>query len=114
MPRAKGGPIPQPKINIHPGHGGLISVLNDNDVISGRGGYANNLPGNIAYRKIVETCKHEYLDPRTAKLAKVHVAARLVAQIRSLNPPGRFLKVDTNNPGYYIEIGDEKAWKSKY
>lgn len=112
MPRAKGGPIPQPKINIHPGHGGLISVLNDNDVISGRGGYANNLPGNITYRKIVESYKHVYLDPRTRKLAKVHVAARLVAQVRRSG--GRFLKDDTTNPGYYIEIGDEKAWKSKY
>ena len=41
------------------------------------------------------------------------MAARLVAQIRSMNPPGRFLKEDSENPGMYVEIGDQKAWKSE-
>ena len=93
MPRAKGGSIPPPRVNIHPGHGGSISTLNDNDVLSGRGGRINNHPGNVTFRLIVEDYKHEYLDPRTRKLEKAHVAARLVAQIRSTNPPGRFLKI---------------------
>ncbi|KAL7513504.1 hypothetical protein ACHAXN_010606 [Cyclotella atomus] len=111
MPRAKGGSIPPPIVYVHPGHGGLISVLNDNDVLSGRGGRINNHPGNIAFRTIVEDYKHEYLDPRTRKLEKAHVAARLVAQVRAMNPPGRFLKEDSDNPGMYLEIGDQKAWK---
>lgn len=42
------------------------------------------------------------------------MAARLVAQIRSANPPGRFLKDDPNNAGMYFEIGDVKAWKSEF
>ena len=113
MPRAKGGSIPPPRVNIEPNHGGPISILNENDVLSGRGGRINNHPGNITFRRIVEEYKVEYLDPRTRKLEKAHVAARLVSQIRCSNPPGRFLKEDTDNPGKFVEIGDQKAWKSK-
>lgn len=113
MPRAKGGSIPPPRVVIEPNHGGLISELNDHDVLSGRGGRINNHPGNVAFRRIVEDYKKEYLDPRTRKLEKAHVAARLVAQIRSSNPPGRFLKEDGDNPGMFVEIGDQKAWKSE-
>lgn len=111
MPRAKGGSIPPPRVVVGPGHGGSIASLHDNDVLSGRGGRINNHPGNIMFREVVEDYKREYLDPRTRKLEKAHVAARLVAQIRSTNPPGRFLKEDPDNPGKYIEIGDQKAWK---
>lgn len=114
MPRAKGGSIPPPHVYIEPNHGGIISDLNENDVLCGRGGRINNHPGNIAFRTIVEEYKREYLDPRTRKLEKAHVAARLVAQIRAANPSGRFLKDDPNNVGMYFEIGDVKAWKSEY
>ena len=113
MPRAKGGSIPPPRVAVPPGHGGLIDTLNANDVLSGRGGRINNHAGNITFRTVVEDYKHEYLDPRTRKLEKAHVAARLVAQIRSTNPPGRFLREDPENPGKYVEIGDQKAWKSE-
>lgn len=111
MPRAKGGSIPPPRVAFPPGHGGVISTLNANDVLSGRGGRINNHTGNITFRTVVEDYKREYLDPRTRKLEKAHVAARLVAQIRSANPPGRFLKADPDHPGCYVEIGDQKAWK---
>lgn len=62
----------------------------------------------------MEDYKREYLDPRTRKLEKAHVAARLVRQIRSANPPGRFLKEDSENPGMFVEIGDQKAFKSEF
>ena len=112
-PRAKDGSISPPRVVVLPNHGGLISSLNDNDVLSGRGGRTNNHPGNIAFRNIVKGYRHEYLDPRTRKLEKAHVAARLVAQIRSMNPPGRFLKEDSENRGMYVEIGDQKALRSE-
>eukprot|EP00574_Skeletonema_japonicum_P013994 CAMPEP_0201721078 /NCGR_PEP_ID=MMETSP0593-20130828/5854_1 /ASSEMBLY_ACC=CAM_ASM_000672 /TAXON_ID=267983 /ORGANISM="Skeletonema japonicum, Strain CCMP2506" /LENGTH=624 /DNA_ID=CAMNT_0048211823 /DNA_START=116 /DNA_END=1987 /DNA_ORIENTATION=+ len=111
MPRAKGGSIKPPQVFVNPGDGGLISELNENDVLSGRGGRVNNHPGNVTFRIVVEDYKREYLDPRTRKLEKAHVAARLVAQIRSANPPGRFLKEDSENKGKFVEIGDQKAWK---
>jgi 3-oxoacyl-[acyl-carrier-protein] synthase III len=44
-------------------------------------------------------------------MEKAHVAARLVAQVRGMNPPGRFLKEDSDNAGMFLEIGDQKAWK---
>ena len=59
--------------------------------------------------KILETKK--ITKSNTKKLEKVHVAARLVAQIRSSG--GRFLKVDSDNLCCFIEIGDQMAWKSK-
>mmetsp|Transcript_773 Transcript_773/g.1482 ORF Transcript_773/g.1482 Transcript_773/m.1482 type:complete len:632 (-) Transcript_773:88-1983(-) len=111
MPRAKGGSIPPPQVFVNPGDGGLISELNENDVLSGRGGRINNHPGNITFRTVVEDYKREYLDPRIRKLEKAHVAARLVAQIRSANPPGRFLREDADHKGKFVEIGDQKAWK---
>mmetsp|Transcript_6775 Transcript_6775/g.16666 ORF Transcript_6775/g.16666 Transcript_6775/m.16666 type:complete len:799 (+) Transcript_6775:320-2716(+) len=111
MPRAKGGSIPPPRAMVDPNEGGPITTLNENDVLSGRGGRINNHPGNITFRLVCEDYKREYLDPRTRKLEKAHVAARLVQQIRSTNPPGRFLKEDPENPGMYVEIGDQKAWK---
>eukprot|EP00956_Cyclotella_meneghiniana_P017577 scaffold28858_cov71-Cyclotella_meneghiniana.AAC.2 len=111
MPRAKGGSIPPPVVHVQPGQGGLISALNDNDVLSGRGGRVNKHPGNIVFRTLVQDYKHEYLDPRTRKMEKAHVAARLVAQVRGMNPPGRFLKEDSDNAGMFLEIGDQKAWK---
>ena len=112
MPRAKGGSIPPPQVMVEQGHGGTVTELNEHDVLCGRGGKINNHPGNVTFRTIVEEYKHEYLDPRTRKLEKAHVAARLVAQIRNTNPPGRFLKPDDPvNPTGYVEIGDLKAWK---
>ena len=114
MPRAKGGSVPPPQVVVEPGDGGVISELNENDVLSGRGGRINNHPGNITFRTVVEDYKREYLDPRICKLEKAHVAALLVAQIRSANPPGRFLKEDPDHQGKYVEIGDQKAWKSEF
>ena len=113
MPRAKGGSIPPPRVMIEPGYGGSIVELNEHDVLCGRGGKISNHPGNVTFRTIVEHNKHEYLDLRTRKLEKAHVAARLVTQIRNTTPPGRFLKDDPLNPGHYVEIGDQKAWKSE-
>ncbi len=114
MPRAKGGSIPPPPVMVEPGCGGSIIELNENDVLCGRGGKINNHPGNVTFRAVVEHYKHEYLDPRTRKLEKAHVAARLVAQIRNATPPGRFLRDDPSNPGRFLEIGDLKAWKSEW
>jgi hypothetical protein len=36
-----------------------------------------------------------------------------VAQIRCMNPPGRFIKEDSEKWGMYVEIGDQKAWRSE-
>lgn len=105
----------QPTPSVLPNKGGLISTLNPNDVLSGRGKHVNSHPGNIRFlTRIVPEYLEEYCHPTTTRTEKVHVAARLVNEIRlRSNPPGRFLTGCKDNPGYYVEIGDELAWKSR-
>mmetsp|Transcript_42806 Transcript_42806/g.76981 ORF Transcript_42806/g.76981 Transcript_42806/m.76981 type:complete len:113 (-) Transcript_42806:19-357(-) len=106
-----------PQVAVFPGQGGIISNLNENDVLSGRGNRILSHPGSITFRSVlVENYKDEYSDPMTRKAEKAHVAARLVAEIRRANPPGRFLKEcikDGGERGQYVEIGDQKAWQSE-
>ena len=52
--------------------------------------------------------KREYLDPRTNKKGRARIAARIVSNVRALNPPGRFLKEDSHTKNW-LEIGDERA-----
>ena len=104
----------QPTPSVLPNKGGLISTLNPNDVLSGRGKHVNSHPGNIRFlTRIVPEFLEEYSHPTTTRTEKVHVVARLVNEIRlRSNPPGRFLTGCKDNPGQYVEIGDELAWKS--
>lgn len=105
---------PPPTPSVLPNKGGLISTLNPNDVLSGRGKHVNSHPGNIRFlTRIVPEFLEEYSHPTTTRTEKVHVVARLVNEIRlRSNPPGRFLTGCKDNPGQYVEIGDELAWKS--
>ncbi|KAL9184950.1 hypothetical protein ACHAXT_002727 [Thalassiosira profunda] len=99
-----------PKPSVPPGHTGPVRTPHPHDVLSGRGGRINSHPGNVRFREKVDAHKREYLDPRTKKAAKARIAARIVQQIRALDPPGRFLKEDPHT-GLWVEIGDERAWK---
>jgi hypothetical protein len=78
---------------------------NQNDVLCGRGGLTNNHPGNVFFRKLVRIKQESYL--MASKREKTGVAREIVDLIRSLDPPGRFLKKDPNNA--WVEIGDRKA-----
>lgn len=53
--------------------------------------------------------RDSYLDDKTKKLEKAHIAAQIVYMIRAMNPPGRFLKEDPD--GSWWDIGDQKAIK---
>lgn len=109
-PSDTGGSNSPPRPRIPSGHGGPIRKPHPHDVLSGRGGRINSHPGNVRFREIVDSHKREYLDPRTKKVEKARIAARIVASIRSSDPPGRFLKEDADVSAW-VEIGDEKAWK---
>lgn len=104
-----------PTPSVLPNKGGLIATLAPNDVLSGRGKLVNSHPGNIRFlTHIVPEYLEEYSDSTTTRTERAHVVARLVNEVRSRsNPPGRFLTACKDNPGQYIEIGDEKAWKSE-
>ena len=109
-PQPKNPDLQPPRPEVPPGHGGPIRNPNCNDVLSGRGGRINSHSGNVHFRELVESLKRDYLDPRTKKLEKARIAARLVGTIRRLDPSGKFLKEDPHT-GMWVEIGDERAWK---
>lgn len=91
-------------LDIPPKHGGKIIQPSENDVLNGRGGAVYSHPGNITYRKIVNSYRATYLSPTVRKLEKMTIAAKVVSHIRSMN--GRFLIKEGD---YWYEIGDAKA-----
>mmetsp|Transcript_3938 Transcript_3938/g.6994 ORF Transcript_3938/g.6994 Transcript_3938/m.6994 type:complete len:354 (+) Transcript_3938:1021-2082(+) len=101
---------PRPVLNVPPRGIGPIQDPNENDVLCGRGGRINSHAGNVQFRDIINSKKKEYLAPTTKKLEKAHIAAAIVNDIRSMNPPGRFLKEDRGT-GLWFDIGDAKAIK---
>jgi hypothetical protein len=100
---------PRPLIAVPPNGIGPVLDPNVNDVLSGRGGRINAHVGNVQFREIVAERKKDYLAKETKKLEKAHIAADIVYFIRRMDPPGRFLKEDSN--GAWWDIGDQKAIK---
>eukprot|EP01083_Nonionella_stella_P201703 737655_1 len=95
---------------IAPKNGGIITDIQKNDVLCGRGGAINSHHGNIEFRALVSQHRGVYLSASTKKLDKADIAAQIVHIVRSMNPPGRFLKEDRSHQGWF-EIGDVKAIK---
>jgi hypothetical protein len=104
------GYVPEP--TILPGNRGVIAAsdISNNDVLSGRGRPLNEHVGNFQFRKIVNQAMPKYFDPSNKTIEKSYFAARVVAIVRCLNPPGRFLK-EVKGTGYWEEIGDVEARK---
>jgi len=107
-------PTPTPTAlndNVLPANSDLsvTSPISINDVLCGRGGLTNHHPGNIFFRKLVRHYQESYL--LATKRDKAGVAKGIVDTIRSLQPPGRFLKKarDVSANGVWVEIGDRKA-----
>ena len=81
--------------------------ITNNDVLCGRGGLTNHHPGNVMFRNLVRSKQEEYI--QASKREKAGVAEEIVWIMRQLDPPGRFLKKDSANPGKWVDIGDRKA-----
>jgi len=109
-PTRKSTAQPRPVLNVPPKGIGPIADPNVNDVLCGRGGRINSHAGNVQFRDIIHSKKNEYLAPTTKKLEKAHIAAAIVNDIRTMNPPGRFLK-EEKGTGMWYDIGDAKAIK---
>jgi len=77
-----------------------------NDVLCGRGKNVNKHPGNQFFQSLVKSMRVEYVCSQ--KRDKPKFAKRIVNNIRNLDPPGRFLKLDTNT-GLWYDIGNKKA-----
>jgi len=101
---------PRPVLNVPPRGIGPITDTNENDVLCGRGSGINDYVGNLQFRDISRSKKKEYLAPSTKKLKKAHIAAGIVNNIRTMDPPGRFLKEDRGT-GMWFDIGDADAIK---
>ena len=67
----------------------------------------NSHPGNEQYQEIVERKKRVYLTARF-KREKRLIASSIVNEVRTMDPPGRFLMKDPNS-NVWRDIGDEKA-----
>jgi hypothetical protein len=61
-----------------------------NDVLSGRGSWFNQHPGNKHFRKIIEEQEAEYMTG--TKKQKMDISKAIVEAIHSKEPAGRFLK----------------------
>ena len=81
-----------------------ITNINDNDVLSGRGGGTNLHPGNRAFRDLINLYRRDYLKAR--KNDKPAISRSIVNTIRQKN--GRFLK-KVEKTGLWFEIGDDAA-----
>ena len=99
-----GRSIPPPKVVVAARGVGPITEPNVNDVLSGRGGHRN-----VGFRSLIAAHKARYLTAMS-KTEKAHITAEVVEAVRGLDPPGRFLKQDSED-GAWWDIGDVKARK---
>jgi len=83
-----------------------ISHPSPNDILMGRGGGTNLHPGNLNYRRIIDSFKPDY--SASPKAGKFKYACEVVDMIRNMSPPGRFLKKDANT-NLYFDVGEKAA-----
>lgn len=75
-----------------------IFQTSETDVLSGRGNGVATRPGNAYFRRLVYFHKEAYVD--ADRDGKIAVAQTVIAAIRKLTPPGRFLEKDPNGAGW--------------
>ena len=83
-----------------------IITPHDHDVLSGRGNYVNYHVGNEHFRSLVK--KHKIAYVACPKPEKGRFSTIIVDEVRSLDPPGRFLKQDATTK-LWQDIGDKKS-----
>ena len=81
-----------------------------NDVLLGRGYAIRMNQGNHLYRSLIKTAKPQF-DAAPVSLRGIY-GYQIVNHIRSLDPPGRFLRMDnkkSSSSGLWIEVSTEEA-----
>lgn len=76
----------------HPNHGQPYIVVHDHDVLSGRGVNIASHPGNERFRSLVNKRYDPNYCTSFSTIEKRALASEIVSHIKSLDPPGRFLK----------------------
>lgn len=67
-----------------------IEITHCNDILSGRGRGIGNTPGNLKYRELIRSVKTDCIHAPIKE--KIHFATRIYSEVKSWNPPARFLK----------------------
>ena len=83
-----------------------ITEPGPHDCLFGRGRGTSEHPGNIRFRKMIDSKKEKYVSSQRSD--KPLVIMEIMDDWRSLDPPGRFLKQD-GETDYWNDVGDEKA-----
>lgn len=88
----------------------IIDKTNENDVLGGRGNGPNLTKGNLRYIDLVKEMRHGYVSCSSVK-TKTEIAKNLYYKIKSLSPPGRFLKKMNSDvdDGLWIELSEKEA-----
>ena len=81
-------------------------IPHGNDILMGRGGRNNQHVGNEQLRAIARGQRDSYR--LSSKKGKSHISREIVAYVRSMDPPGRFLKKDAIT-GEWEDVGDDTA-----
>lgn len=81
-------------------------VPHGNDILLGRGGKNNQHVGNEQLRSIARSHRDSYR--MSTKKGKSHISREIVAYVRRMNPPGRFLKKD-GATGNWEDVDDDTA-----
>ena len=82
-------------------------IPHSNDVLLGAGAMRNNFPGNQRFRNLVKARKELYVASHCNHIKKTIVKS-IFRQVKSMNPPGRFLKQDRMY-GLWQEVSDDVA-----
>lgn len=89
--------------------------VHDHDVLSGRGAFVNGHIGNLNFRKLCLVRKTDFDAGNYSE--KRNLATEVFNQIKSLDPPGRFLKraaktddtTEGSMEGEWVELSEDKA-----
>jgi hypothetical protein len=85
-----------------------VQIPHPHDILSGRGNGANQHPGNIFFRCLIQRYKHRYI--HTGPSEKKSITKRIVDDVFSRDPPGRFLKQATDSEEWEV-LDYEKVLK---
>jgi len=86
-----------------------IETPTKSDILLGRGAGVNRHIGNVNFRTLVKN-KQEMYAAAATNVQKYMIIMDILQQIKSLNPPGRFITQDMKT-GLWHDVSDEKARK---
>ena len=102
--------VPQRALSRSSSLGSSKIQPHQNDILLGRGGNNNMWCGNEAFRELARVRADEYKN--ASKRIKSIMSIELVAQVKAMSPPGRFLKRDAVSQAWMVvpdDLAREKA-----